>query len=136
MENLTFLLDRKLKKSLMSRKIFRSIRNEYEPLVGKAIHETNISNLQFPEQIALVYYKMQLLHPRVLVCIQPLAKGDMFTRMKILELLRGILSQGTAVLIITTNVSDTLDISDRLLIVEKGACTASYEKNEFNRIVR
>lgn len=136
MENLTFLLDRKLKRSLMPGKIFRSIRNEYEPLVGKAIDETNISSLQFPEQIALVYYKMQLLHPRVLVCIQPLAKGDMFTRMKILELLRGILSQGTAVLMITTNVSDTLDISDRLLIVEKGACTASYEKNEFNRIVR
>lgn len=136
MENLTFLLDRKLKKSILPRKIFRSIRSEYEAVVGKAVDETNIANLQFQEQIALVYYKMQLLHPRVMVCIQPLAKGDMFTRMKILELLRGILAQGTAVLIITTNISDTLDISDRLLVVEKGSCTAAYEKNEFNRIVR
>lgn len=136
MENLTFLLDRKLGKSLIPGKIYRSIREEYELLAGKAIDERNIGNLQLEEQLALVYYRMHLIRPRVMVCIQPLAKGDMFCRMKILSLIREIRKRGTAVLIITTNVSDTLDISDRLLVVEGGRCTASYEKHEFNRIVR
>jgi len=136
MENLTFLLDRKLGKSVIPGKIYRSIHDEYEPLVGTVINEKNIGNLQMEERLALVYHRMQLLRPRVLVCIQPLAKGDMFCRMKILDLIRGILAKGTAVLIINTNVSDTLDISDRLMIVENGNCTASYEKYEFNRIVR
>lgn len=135
MENLTFLLDRKLKRSLIPGKIFRSIRMEYEPIVGPAIDETNISNLSLAEQNVLLYCKMQLLRPKVLVCIQPLAKGDMYTRRKILEILRWIADQGTAVLIVTTNISDTLDISDRLLVVEKGTCAAAFGKNEFNRIV-
>lgn len=136
MENLTFLLDRKLGKSLIPAKIYKSVHDEYEVLAGKAIDEKNIANLPLKDQLALVYYKVQLLRPRVMVCFQPLARGDMFCRLKILELIRGILKQGTAVLIVTTNVSDTLDISDRLLVVEGGVCTAFYEKDEFNRIVR
>lgn len=134
MENLTFLLDRKLGKSLIPGKIYRSIRREFGPLAGPAINAANITSLPLQEQIALVYYRMLLFSPRVLVCIQPLAKGDMYTRMKILKLLRGFLDRGTAVLIITANISDTLDISDRLLVVEDGTCTAVYEKQEFDRI--
>ena len=52
-------------------------------------------------------------------------------RMQILSLLRELLKGGTAVLIITANISDTLDISDRLMVVENGRCTVSYEKSEF-----
>lgn len=136
LENLTFLLDRKLKTSVIPKKIYRSIQMEYEPLVGPAIHETNITNLTLEEQMTLVYYKMQLLRPRVMVCVQPLAKGDMFCRRKILNLIRMALNQGTAVLIISSNVSDTLDISDRLMVVEQGVCAAVYEKQDFHRIVR
>ncbi|MDO4322591.1 MAG: hypothetical protein Q4C61_08675 [Lachnospiraceae bacterium] len=56
--------------------------------------------------------------------------------MGILELICGFLNRGTIVLIITANISDTLEIPDRLLVVEDGTCTAAYEKHEFNRIVR
>lgn len=134
MENLTFLLDRKLKKSLIPGKIYKSIRKEYSHIVGNIINETSISNLSLGEQIALVYHRIWLFKPRVLVCIQPLAKGDMFVRMKILALLRGILKGGTAVLIITANISDTLDIADRLMVVENGTCVVTYEKNEFDQV--
>lgn len=136
MENLTFLLDRKLGRSLIPSRIYRSIREEYTPLAGAAIDETNIRNLSLEEQMSLIYYRVQLLHPRVLVCIQPLARGDMLCRRKILSLIRESLRQGTAVLLITTNVSDTLEISDRLMVVENGVCTASYDKKEFDRIAR
>ena len=136
MENLTFLLDRKLGRSLIPSRIYRSIREEYAPLAGAAIDETNIMNLSLEEQMSLIYYRVQLLHPRVLICIQPLARGDMLCRRKILSLIRESLLQGTAVLLITTNVSDTLEISDRLMVVENGACTAAYDKAEFDRIAR
>ncbi|MCI9536131.1 MAG: sugar ABC transporter ATP-binding protein [Lachnospiraceae bacterium] len=131
MENLTFLLDRKLKRSIIPERIYKSIRNEYVSLVGNVINETNIKSLSLSQQIGLVYHRILLFHPRVLVCIQPLAKGDMFVRMQILSLLRELLKGGTAVLIITANISDTLDISDRLMVVENGRCTVSYEKSEF-----
>ena len=85
---------------------------------------------------SLLYHKMNLLRPRVMVCIQPLAKGDMFCRMRILNALREIQKQGTAILMITASVSDTMDISDRLLVVEQGKVAASYDRSEFKRIVR
>ena len=52
------------------------------------------------DQFALLYHKMNLLRPRIMVCIQPLAKGDMFCRMRILNVLRQIQKQGTAILMI------------------------------------
>lgn len=134
MENLTFLLDRKLGKSLIPGKIYRSIRREFGPLAGPALDVAQVASLPLPDQIALAYYRMELFSPRILVCVQPLAHGDMYTRMRILELIRGFLNRGTAVLILTANISDTLNISDRLLIVEDGTCTAAYEKQEFHRI--
>lgn len=134
MENLTFLLDRKLQRSVIPQKIYRSIKNEYGALVGNYIEESLVANLPLEEQIALVYYRIQLLHPRVLICIQPLARGDMYVRLRILALLREIMKTGTAVLIITTNISDTLMISDRLLVVENGNCAVAYDKNEFDQV--
>lgn len=134
MENLTFLLDRKLRQSVIPGKISRSIRQEYGSLAGDFIDESIVANLPLAEQIALVYYRIQLFHPRVLVCIQPLAKGDMYVRLRILALLREILRMGTSVLIITANISDTLMISDRLLIVEDGVCAISYDKSEFDQV--
>ena len=40
------------------------------------------------------------------------------------------------ILMITASVSDTMDISDRLLVVEQGKVAASYDRSEFKRIVR
>ncbi len=134
MENLTFLLDRKLGQSVLPGKFLRSIKKEYGAQVGNAINSASVGDLPVEEQIALVYYRIMLFHPRVLVCIQPLAKGDMYVRLKILALLQKIVKAGTAVLIITANVSDTLMISDRLLVVEKGTCTAVYEKDGFDQV--
>ena len=58
----------------------------------------------------------------------------MYVRLRILALLREIMKTGTAVLIITTNISDTLMISDRLLVVENGNCAVAYDKNEFDQV--
>ena len=136
MENLTFLLDRKLKKSLIPGKIYKSIHSEYRPIAGPVIDAPCVRDIPQEDQFALLYHKMNLLRPRVMICIQPLAKGDMFCRMKILNALREIQKQGTAILMVTSSVSDTMDISDRLLVVEQGKVAASYDRSEFKRIVR
>lgn len=136
MENLTFLLDRKLGKSVIGSRVYKSIHQEYEPLVGDAINEKNINHLSLKDQLSLVYYRIQLLNPKVLVCIQPLAKGDMYCRRHVLELIRSMMHRGIAVLIITANVSDTLEVSDRLLVVENGTGVALYEKGNFHQIIR
>lgn len=134
MENLTFFIDRKLKRSVIPEKIYHSIRKEYAPLIGPVLEENTVGSLPLSEQLALLYYRVQLIKPHVLVCVQPLARGDMFVRMKILTLLRQILKMGTAVLIITANISDTLEISDQLMVIEHGRCAAFYDKSEFDQL--
>lgn len=134
MENLTFLLDKKLKRSLIPRRIYRSIRKEYEPLVGEDLDVKNIRNLPWEKQLELVYYRMHLFHPQILICLKPLTRGDMYCRNRILQLMQQIQSQNTTILIVTSHLAETLDISDRLLVVEDGVCTAEYEKNDFHRI--
>lgn len=136
MENLTFLLDKKLNASLIPRKIYRSVRREYEPLIGNEIDIKNIRNLSWEKQLELVYYRMHLFHPEILICIKPLAGGDMECRNRILQLMQKIQSQNTAILIITSYLSEILDISDRLLVVEDGKCTVEYEKHEFRQMIR
>lgn len=136
MENLTFLLDRKLEKSLIPRRIYRNVRKELEPLIGNDIDVKNIRNLPCEKQLELVYFRMYLFRPEILICMKPLARGDMYCRNKILQLMQQIQSQNTTILIITSHLSETLDISDRLLVVENGVCTVEYEKNECHRMIR
>ena len=136
MENLTFLLDKKLGKSLIGRNIYKSIYNEYKPLVGKAIDVQNINKLELIDLLALVYYRNHIFHPKILICIQPLARGDMYCRMRVLELIREFKKSGIAVLILTTNISDTLEVADRIIIVEGGNGAVQYHKDEFDFIVR
>lgn len=134
MDNLVFLLDRKLGKSILSKKILKSIRGEYRKKAGELIDLGNIGGLELKERISLVYYRTELLRPELLVCIQPLEKGDVHCRMHILNLIRGFLRSGSAVLLISTNISDTPDISDRIIFAEKGRCMAEYKKEEFYKI--
>lgn len=135
MENLTFLLDRKLGKSIIGSRIYKSIQNEYRELVGEVIDETNIGQLSLKDQLSLVYYRIQLLNPKLLICIQPLAKGDMYCRRHILELIQNMMKRGIAVLIVTNSISDTPEVADRFLVVEGGTCVALYEKSEFYQLI-
>lgn len=136
MENLTFLLDRKLERSLIPRRIYRNVHKEYEPLVGSDIDVKNIQTLPWEKQLELVYYRVHLFRPELVICLKPLVRGDMYCRNRILQLMQQILSQNTSILTISSHLSETMDISDRLLVVENGICTAEYEKDEFHQIVR
>lgn len=134
MDNLVFWLDRKLQKSVLSKRVLDSIRSEYRKKAGDLVDLGNIGGLELRERISLVYYRAELLRPDLLVCIQPLEKGDVHCRMHILSLLRGFLRAGSAVLLISTNLSDTPDLSDRIIFAEGGRCVAEYKKEAFHKI--
>lgn len=104
MENLTFLLDRKLDK------------------------------LSVRERYGLAYYRIHLLHPKVAVCVQPLAKGDMYCRRYVLDLIQELKNSGISVLILTSNLADNMDVSDRMLVLQGGAIAAEYGRDEFDKV--
>ena len=136
LDNLIFMLDRRLKKSIIKNSVRRSICREYKDVIGLAINEKNLKNLTFIELIKLVYYKVLIYKPKLVYCIQPLARGDMLARVRILGLIKELMSAGISVLIVSTNCSDLLEVSDRVLFIENGKIKASYDKEEFYSISR
>lgn len=134
MENLTFLLDRKVKYGNIKSSYLRSVRREYKPKVGDCIDAMNIGNLSVRELYGLAYYRIHLLHPKVAVCVQPLAKGDMYCRRYVLDLIQELKNSGISVLILTSNIADNMDVSDRMLVLQNGVIAAEYEKEEFGKV--
>lgn len=136
MENLTFLLDRKLKTSRLKNSYIRSIHDEYKPLAGPCIDSMDIRRLDEKEKYGLAYFRVHLFHPKIAVCIQPLARGDMFCRWHVLDRIRDLLHIGVSVLILTSSLTDCLEVSDRLVIIKDGAVATEYPAEEFYKVAR
>lgn len=136
MENLTFLLDQKIGKSLIKKSYLKSIRSEYAALTGPCIDAAKIGELTVRERYSLVYYRVHLFKPKVAVCIQPLAKGDMYCRRHVLDLIFTLKKSGISVLLLTNNITDTLDVSDRLLVLTEGRPVTEYRKEDFDKVKR
>ncbi len=55
-------------------------------------------------------------------------------RMHIWELLRELIGQGMAGVILAVNLADTFTLADRLVRVEHGRACATYERSEFDKL--
>lgn len=136
MENLTFLLDRKLRASILKGSYIKSVHDEYMKLTGPCIDSRDIRFIDEKEKYGLVYYRIHLLHPKIAVCVQPMARGDMFCRRYVLERIRDLQKIGISVLILTSSLTDCLEVANRLLIVKDGTAAAEYPAEEFFRVAR
>lgn len=132
-ENLYFLADKKIKK-FNKYKVLRSIISEYEAIVGEEIYENDISKLDLTSLYNLVYYRIHLYKPKVVFCLQPFSGADMYLRKHIADLIRELKRRGIAVIILAVNISDTLSVADRLLVIEQGSIVKEYSKEEFSSI--
>lgn len=132
-ENLYFLVDKKLKKNRKS-KVLKSIISEYEVIVGEEIYEKDISKLELTSLYNLVYYRIHLFKPKVVFCMQPFSGADMYLRKHIADLIRVLKRKGIAVIILAVNISDTLSVADRFLVIEHGSIVKEYSKEEFSSI--
>ncbi len=133
-DNLTFLVDKKLDINIVRRKIKKSIIREYEGILGKDIYAKDLSGLELTSLYNLVYYRIHLYNPGIVFCLQPFSGADMYLRKHIADLIRELKRKGITVIILAVNISDTLTVADRLLVIEKGSVVKEYSKEEFGSI--
>lgn len=136
MENLTFLLDKKLGKSVMRKAYLKSVRQEYRELSMGAIDVMDISRLDIRQQYGLVYFRVLLYHPQLAVLVQPVAHGDMLCRKYVLELVQMLKDAGITVLILAGSISDNLYVSDRLVVLKNNKPVVEFGSHEFGMIPR
>jgi ribose transport system ATP-binding protein len=133
-DNLYFLVDKKLDKNILNRKIKKSIISEYEGIVGEEIYAEDLSGLELTSLYNLVYYRIHLYNPNIVFCVQPFSGADMYLRKHIADLIRELKRKGITVVILAVNISDTLSVADRLMIIEQGSVVKEYAKEEFGSI--
>lgn len=133
-ENLTFLLSNEEK-----RQILKDIKNGKEYIydksfnIKKLLEEENISNLETDILYDLVYFKIILFKPKVVFITQPFANADMYLRARIISLINLFKKEGISVIILAVSLSDTLNVSDRLLILENKTIKIEYSKDYFTK---
>lgn len=136
MENLIFLLDKKLGKSVLKSSYIKNVRREYEELAMGAIDASDVQSLDIRQKYGLVYFRVLLYRPRFVVLVQPLAHGDMVCRRYILGLINRLKEAGITILLLTSSISDNLYISDRLVVLRDKKATGEFNSDEFGLISR
>ncbi len=133
LDNLCFLLDQKLRFHWRRKGIKRSVVQEYAPVIGRAvIHSNDISSLPPLALYDLIYHRVHLLHPKVVFCLQPFSGADMYLRHHLISLINKLRKKNIAVVILAVNISDSLSVADRLLIIRQGRLQEEYHSNQFH----
>lgn len=131
MKNLCFLVDQKCKNFRMNRKVRKSVVQEYGPLLGKDLYERDITRLGPVSLYNLIYYRIHLYNPKVVFCVQPFSDADLNLRRQVVALIMLLKKKGIAVIILAVNLSDSLIVADRLLLIKEGVLCREFERNEF-----
>ena len=131
LDNLCLLLAERVPFFWQKKQLKRSVFLEYREEIGEAMSAEDLYHLPKQELCRLVYYRCLIAKPDLVVCLQPLSDMDIHLREIVLELLVKIRNSGIAVLVLNTELYDTLYIADRLIQVEQGRVAAEYTRKYF-----
>lgn len=131
-DNLCFLVDKKQPYPWINNNMRRSIIQEYEKLAGEDIYVNDISNLSPASLYNLIYYRVHLYHPKVVFCVQPFSGADMYLRHHLVDLINQLREKKITVIILAVNLSDSLVVADRLMVIEQGKLQKEYGSSEFH----
>lgn len=94
MNNLCICLTEKVPSIWHNKRLQKSIRNEYSPILGSDVFEMPVEELSEKQKYQLVYTRVLLQKPEILFCIQPFCGADLAHRMFIWSMLEKFLDKG------------------------------------------
>ena len=131
-DNLCFLLDRRLPEIWRDSGLREGIRHEYEKVLGSGVFDSRVDTLSELQKYYLVYSRISLQNPKVVFCVQPFRCADMELRMHIMELMRMLLDNGMALVILTVSLADNLSLADKLIRIHRDKPEEVFTRNEFS----
>ena len=134
MNNLCICLAEKVPSIWHNKCLRKSIRNEYSPILGRDVFEMPVEELSEKQKYQLVYTRVLLQKPEILLCIQPFRGADLAHRMFIWSMLEKFLDKGISVVILSLNLSDSLAMADRLLILGENGEKREIARENFHKI--
>ncbi len=92
--------------------------------------EVKTENLSGGNQQKVVLAKWLSLDPRVLIFDEPTRGIDVGAKAEIYDLMRQLAKSGVAILMISSDMEEVLNISDRVAVMHEGRLTGILERNE------
>jgi ABC-type sugar transport system ATPase subunit len=90
--------------------------------------ETPIVNLSGGNQQKALIARWLLLRPKVLFVDEPTRGVDVGVKREVHALLRELAEQGTAVVVISSELPEVLAVADRILVMREGAITGELAR--------
>ena len=136
MDNLCMSLSRRMGNIWKNNSIRGSIRREYEDILGEEAFDMKVENLSEKQKYQLIYSRVMLQNPQIVYCIKPFKGADLAHRIHIWKLLEMLLDRGITVVDISLNLSDSLSLADRLLMIEHDGTVREIPKENFAFVPR
>ncbi len=130
--NLAFLTDKKSHPVRLSKRIMKSIIDEFEPIIGEDIYRTDLSGMRTQSLYDLVYYRTYLAGPDIVFCVQPFNNADMYMRRHIIGLMNQFKKRNITAVMLVTNMADCLVIADKLITLAGGKFLSEYLRRDFH----
>ena len=136
MDNLCMSLSRRMGNIWKNNSIRGSIRREYEDILGEEAFDMKVENLSEKQKYQLIYSRVMLQNPQIVYCIKPFKGADLAHRIHIWKLLEMLLDCGITVVDISLNLSDSLSLADRLLMIEHDGTVREIPRENFAFVPR
>jgi ribose transport system ATP-binding protein len=94
--------------------------------------ETKVANLSGGNQQKTVLAKWLSLNPKLLIFDEPTRGIDVGAKAEIYQLMRGLVENGVAIMMISSDMEEILGESDRVAVMHEGAVTGILEREQFS----
>ena len=108
-----YLIDRKAEDQALTDAIA-----EFDIRAGS--RTVNVGNLSGGNQQKLLFAKVMLSDPRILIVDEPTRGIDIGTKQQIYVFLRKLASEGHSIIVITSEMSELIGMADRILVMREG----------------
>ncbi len=134
MDNLCFTMDHRMSNIWRNKKIRESIRTEYAEILGEDVFDKSINELSNIQKMDLIFARIVLQKPEIMICIQPYKGADLSQRIHIWERQKYCLKKGITILMLVVNMADSLSIADRVIRIGKNMKIQEYSKENFGML--
>lgn len=95
--------------------------------------ETLTNTLSGGNQQKVVFAKAMNTEPKLLILNEPTRGVDVGARAEIYKLIESFCLQGVAVLMVSSDMQETMSIADRIAAVHEGKITAIFERGSYTQ---
>jgi len=120
MYNLCFLLDKKIGRSVVPNKMMKSLQKEWAKELQGKDKLSSLKGLSIYELYDLVYYRVLLYRPDIVVIYQPFMGTDTDLSMRIIRLITKLQEHSIAVVVLTSYLAGVDLISNQIMEVKGG----------------